>query len=64
MERNALKEFYDFSKGTEWTWSLNWIKPHIGHRDWYGITCDDANNRIKLELQSNGLSGSLTKNIS
>ena len=63
-ERNALKEFYDFSKGTEWTRSLNWIKPHIRHCDWDGITCDDANNSIKLELQSNGLSGSLTQNIS
>ena len=43
---------------------MNWIKPHIRHCDWDGITCDDANNSIKLELQSNGLSGSLTQNIS
>lgn len=63
-ERNALKEFYDSAKGTEWTVNEKWLHPHIGHCDWYGVECNDANNTVKLVLQSNGLSGTLTPNIS
>ena len=63
-ERNALKEFYDSAKGTEWTENENWLDPHIGHCDWYGVKCNDANSTVILELQSNGLSGTLTPNIS
>jgi hypothetical protein len=62
-ERNELKEFYVSTKGGEWTVSTNWMDPHIGHCDWYGIVCNDANKTVKLELQSNGLSGTLTPNI-
>ena len=64
IERNALKEFYDSAKGTEWTVDENWVDPHIGHCDWYGVKCNDANSTVILELQSNGLSGTLTPNIS
>ena len=63
-ERNALKEFYNSAKGGEWTVSTNWMDPHIGHCDWHGIICSGGNNTIKLELQSNGLSGTLTPYIS
>ena len=63
MERNALKEFHDSAKGSEWTVSTNWMDPHIGHCEWYGVKCDDANNTVELELPSNGLSGTLTPNI-
>ena len=62
IERNALKEFYDSAKGGEWTLSTNWTDPHIGHCDWYGVTCRDGST-IKLELPNNGLSGTLNLNI-
>ena len=62
-ERNLLKEFYDSAKGSEWTVSTNWMDPFIGHCDWYGIECNDANNTVMLELQSNGLSGTLIPSI-
>jgi hypothetical protein len=62
-ERNSLKEFYDSAKGTEWTHGTNWTDPYIGHCWWYGITCNDSNNTVKLELRSNGLSGTLTPHI-
>jgi hypothetical protein len=62
-ERNILKEFYDSAKGSEWTVSTNWTDPLIGHCDWYGIECNDANNTVMLELQSNGLSGTLIPRI-
>ncbi|KAL3817140.1 hypothetical protein ACHAXA_009041 [Cyclostephanos tholiformis] len=62
-ERNALNEFYISAKGSEWTVSINWMDPRIGHCDWYGITCNDENRTIRLELQNNGLSGTLTPAI-
>ena len=62
-ERNALKEFYDSAKGREWTVDTNWMDHYVEHCDWYGISCNDANNTISLKLQGNGLSGTLTPNI-
>ena len=63
-ERNVLNEFYDSAKGGEWTESTNWVEPHIEHCKWYGVTCDGSKNTIRLELPFNGLSGTLTPNIS
>ncbi len=63
-ERNALKEFYVSAKGSEWTVSTNWMDPQIGHCRWYGVTCNDENVTIGLELQGNGLSGTLTPFVS
>lgn len=62
-ERNALKEFYDSAKGSEWTVTTNWTNPLNEHCDWYGVNCNDANKTVKLTLGSNGLSGTLTSNI-
>ena len=64
-ERNALKDFYDSSKGGEWTASTNWTDSYISHCLWYGIECnEDTNNTISIELPTNGLSGTLSKSIS
>ena len=63
IERNALKNFYDSSKGGEWTVSTYWVDPYINHCQWYGIECNEQNT-IKLELPTNGLSGTLSKSIS
>ena len=62
-ERNALKEFYDSAKGSEWTVNSNWTDPYIGHCEWYGVKCNDANRLVHLSLPSNGLSGTLTSKI-
>jgi len=62
-ERIALKEFYDSAKGSEWTVNTNWMDPYIGHCEWYGIKCNDANRSVHLSLPSNGLSGTLTSKI-
>ena len=67
IERNALKDFYDSSKGGEWTVSTYWVDPYVSHCQWYGIKCkEDTNEHItaKLELPTNGLSGTLSKSIS
>jgi len=66
VERNALKDFYDSSKGGEWTVSTNWTDPYISHCQWHGIKCkEDVNEHItiSIELPTNGLSGTLSKSI-
>ena len=64
-ERNALKDFYDSSKGGEWTESTNWTDSYMNHCYWYGIECKEGtNNTISIELPTNGLSGTLSKSIS
>jgi len=62
-ERSALQEFYDSAKGGEWTVSDMWVHPYESVCNWHGITCDDSNNTVKLNLINNGLSGTLTKKI-
>ena len=62
-ERNALKVFFDLAKGGEWTASDFWVDEYTSHCEWYGIKCNEANNSIRLDLQSNGLSGILTTRI-
>ena len=64
-ERSALIEFYVSSKGREWTVSTGWLDPSVDHCDWHGVECDDASGGkiVKLELPSNGLSGTMTPRI-
>lgn len=63
VERNALKDFYDSAKGLEWTVDVNWVDPYVSHCEWHGVTCNDSNNTTQLELQDNGLSGTLSNRI-
>eukprot|EP00984_Skeletonema_dohrnii_P010749 scaffold4227_cov78-Skeletonema_dohrnii-CCMP3373.AAC.1 len=62
VERNALSDFYDSTKGAEWTDSTNWLDENE-HCDWHGVICDVSNRVIKLELRNNGLSGRLRESI-
>jgi hypothetical protein len=39
------------------------MDPYTSHCEWYGIECNKANNSVRLELQSYGLSGVLTPRI-
>ena len=67
IERNALKDFYDSSKGGEWTVSTYWVDPYISHCQWYGIKCKEdtiEHITVSIELPTNGLSGTLSKSIS
>ena len=63
-ERNALKHFYDSSKGQEWTNDGFWVHEYESHCSWHGVTCDPTNTTvIMLELPGNGLSGTLSERI-
>ena len=64
-DRNALKEFYDYAKGQEWSNSKNWIDEYkLPCNHWYGVTCDNLTSSItELNLTNNGLSGILDTRI-
>jgi hypothetical protein len=63
-ERNTLSDFYDSTKGAEWTNRLLWLDEYVSHCDWKGVTCDDDMNHVaKLNLTNNGLSGRLSESI-
>lgn len=64
IERNALSDFYDSAKGSEWTNSTNWLDEYESYCNWHGVTCnDDKNNVIELNLRNNGLSGRMSEII-
>ena len=62
-DRQALRDFYDSAKGSEWTERTNWLDEYKDPcDDWYGVTC--RNGVItELKLHTNGLSGRLSKRI-
>jgi len=62
-ERNALSDFYDVAKGAEWTDGTNWRDEYASYCEWKGVTCDDMNHVIKLDLTNNGLSGRMSESV-
>eukprot|EP00984_Skeletonema_dohrnii_P033127 scaffold28633_cov67-Skeletonema_dohrnii-CCMP3373.AAC.4 len=63
VERNTLSDFYDSTKGAEWTDSTDWLDEYASYCNWHGVTCNKGKNVIKLELDNNGLSGRLRESI-
>ena len=64
IERNALSDLYDSTKGAEWTERTNWQDEYQSYCDWMGVTCNSNTNQLtKLELRNNGLSGKLSASI-
>ena len=59
-ERNALKTFYESTKGVEWTNTENWMREYLPHCYWHGVSCDKDDRLIELDLRHNGLSGTLS----
>ena len=62
-ERNALIKFYEAAKGQDWTYSAGWLDPYQSVCSWYGVTCNSNGHVTKLNLMSNGLTGTLSKAI-
>ncbi len=63
VEREVLTDIYDSSNGAHWITITNWRKEGVSHCDWYGVTCDESYRTIKLDLNNNGLTGTLSKRI-
>ena len=57
-DRAALEALYDATGGEGWTDSTNW-KTAAALDTWFGVTTDDAGRVTELELDENGLGGSL-----
>jgi len=64
VERNALKMFYDSTKGSEWTDNEKWLSEYTDHCNWYGIECNTEGDVTHINLSNNGLLGKLTTDIS
>ena len=62
-ERAALKDFYESMKGNEWTDAENWLSEHTFGCTWKGVTCNENQTIIGLNLTHNGLSGTFTSSI-
>ena len=62
-ERTALSSFYLAAKGREWIECELLMSQYESHCSWYGVECTKANKTVKLNLTSNGLSGTLSKHI-
>ena len=56
--RNALVALYDHTDGPEWNNRANWLSDRP-LREWHGVTFDDRNRLVALELPDNNLNGSL-----
>ncbi len=58
----ALVTFYNATDGANWTDNANWTTGNIV--DWLGITLNAENNEVlRIELPSNGLSGTIPSEI-
>lgn len=64
VERNALQDFFNAAKGSEWTNSEGWGEQFTDICDWYGIHCSNVTNLpVEMNLENNGLSGILHNSI-
>ena len=55
-QRAVLVEIYNSMGGDSWTRSDGWMEG-TDYCGWYGVTCDDDGNVIRLQLYWNGLTG-------
>lgn len=61
-ERSALYDFYESSKGNEWTNDTAWGHQYAHHCSWHGVTCN-GDLVVILNLTNNGLSGTLNEGL-
>lgn len=56
--KKILEEFYYAMEGKHWKNNTNWLS-NKSPDEWYGITYDDWNGIISINLQDNGLKGTI-----
>eukprot|EP00545_Synedropsis_sp_CCMP1620_P002938 CAMPEP_0119010574 /NCGR_PEP_ID=MMETSP1176-20130426/5107_1 /TAXON_ID=265551 /ORGANISM="Synedropsis recta cf, Strain CCMP1620" /LENGTH=517 /DNA_ID=CAMNT_0006963259 /DNA_START=96 /DNA_END=1649 /DNA_ORIENTATION=- len=54
-ERETLTRFFETCNGDSWIRSSNWLDEDTSVCTWYGVTCDDDDNLVQLELRNNDL---------
>ncbi|MDE2975773.1 MAG: Ig-like domain-containing protein [Gemmatimonadota bacterium] len=57
-DRAVLEELYDALGGSDWTTNTNWLTD-ADLATWYGVTTNEAKRVVRLELQANGLTGTI-----
>lgn len=62
-EWNALMDLYEHTNGKAWKKRKNWGSIDVHISEWYGITCDEEGNVIKVQLPTNNLSGGLPESL-
>jgi hypothetical protein len=62
QERSALTNFYHAANGDSWTNKSGWLGAEGTECDWYGIHCVGG-HVVRLSLENNGLSGSITPSL-
>ena len=62
-EEDILDDIYDTSKGADWTGGVNWQVAGIPKCSMTGITCDDNENIIGINLKGKGLRGNIPESI-
>ena len=63
VERDALSTLYRALNGTNWIKQSNWMSEK-SVCSWHGVTCDDNNTIIALELQHNNLECTTSHDVS
>lgn len=63
IEEDILDNIYDSARGEDWVGGVNWNTPNIPKCAKTGITCDDNDNIIAINLKNKGLRGSIPESI-
>ncbi|MCK5888499.1 MAG: hypothetical protein KAG19_00995 [Methylococcales bacterium] len=62
QEQSALTDFYTAANGSSWANNSGWLGAAGTECNWYGIYCVGG-HIVRLNLASNGLSGSITPSL-
>jgi hypothetical protein len=61
---SALVALYeDTGGGSSWATKANWMDGHPCTQSWYGLTCSSSGKPVNVEMQSNGMVGSLPTEV-
>jgi len=65
---DALIDFYNATNGANWTDNSGWVDGAAGTNctpcEWFGITCDNLNNIIEIDMPENNLIGTIPASLS
>ncbi len=61
LDSLILADLYDATQGAGWHQSTGWLSDPV--QSWYGVALDPAGRVVGLDLQSNGLAGTLPDSL-
>ena len=56
-DKGSLKTIYEHTNGPNWINKEGWMNDEMHHCKWYGITCNDDEIIIGIDLRGNNLTG-------